>query len=74
MGKIKTKLIKRTGDKLMDSEVEFSTEFERNKKLLGDEMPSKKIRNQIAGYVSRMKKREKKKKAKIARSLKEAQK
>ncbi len=67
MGKIKTKLIKRTAKKLIEKGVEFSEDFNENKKILGnDTMSSKKIRNQIAGYLSRLKKAEAKKKAELA--------
>ena len=61
MGKIKTKLIKRSAEELMKKDIEFSENFEKNKEILGDTMPSKKIRNQVAGYLSRLKKNEKKK-------------
>lgn len=56
MGKIKSKLIKRTANGLIKKGIEFSTSFEENKKILGQTMPSKKIRNQMAGYISRLKK------------------
>lgn len=57
MGKIKTRLIKRTGDTLMKKEISFNEHFEKNKNLIGKEMPSKKVRNQIAGYIARRKKK-----------------
>lgn len=56
MGKIKSKLIKRTAKNLIEKGVEFNDNFEKNKKVLGKTMPSKKIRNQIAGYLTRLKK------------------
>lgn len=62
MGKIKSKTIKRTSNTLMDQGVEFSEEFESNKKILKDTMPSKKIRNRMAGYLSRLVKQQNKKK------------
>ena len=58
MGKIKSKLIKRTAGELMKKGVKFSESFEENKKILGKTMPSKKIRNQIAGFLTRLKKKE----------------
>lgn len=58
MGKIKTKLIKRTSQKLLNKEIEFTEDFEKNKKILKDINPSKKTRNQIAGYIKRLKKKE----------------
>lgn len=60
MGKIKTKLVKRTSETLLKKDIPFNEDFNINKKILGNTMPSKKIRNQIAGYVSRTKKREEK--------------
>jgi len=59
MGKIKSKLIRRTGNSFLKRGVEFGPDFEENKKILGANMPSKKIRNQIAGYLSKVKKTEK---------------
>ena len=60
MGKIKSKLIKRSAEELVKRGIVFTESFEQNKKILGSTMPSKKIRNQIAGYLSVKKKREKK--------------
>jgi ribosomal protein S17E len=56
MGKIKSKLIKRTAKGILNQELGFTKDFEDNKKILGDTMPSKKIRNQVAGYITRFKK------------------
>lgn len=57
MGRIKTQLIKRlTMDVIKDSKERCTTQFEDNKKivaeLLGD--ASKKMRNSVAGYVTRL--------------------
>lgn len=52
MGRIKSKLVKRTGNALLNEGV-FTINFEQNKKILKDLMPSKKIRNQVAGYITR---------------------
>lgn len=57
MGRIKSKLVKRTSHQLLNEENSFTEKFEDNKPLLGKSMPSKKIRNQIAGYLARLKKR-----------------
>ena len=56
MGKIKTRLIKRTSEALTASDLEFGEDFTKNKRALKKEMPSKKVRNQIAGYISRLRK------------------
>ena len=61
MGKIKTKLVKRTAKTLSEKDISFTEDFKRNKKILGSTMPSKKIRNQIAGLLSKIKKSEAKK-------------
>ena len=60
MGKIKSKLVKRTSHKIIKEDIKFSKDFEENKRILGNTMPSKKLRNQIAGYLSRLKKMEEK--------------
>jgi ribosomal protein S17E len=53
MGKIKSKLVKRTAEELVKQGVNFTTDFQKNKEILGNTMPSKKVRNQIAGYLVR---------------------
>lgn len=65
MGKIKSKMIRRTGDTLTEKGFAFSEDFEKNKKILGSEMPSKKLRNRIAGYLVRKKKQERKEQEKL---------
>jgi len=44
MGRIKSTMIKRAAN----------SEFNHNKKLLGSTMPSKSVRNKIAGYLARI--------------------
>ena len=56
MGRIKSKLIKRTGKSLLNEENSFTDDFNDNKNVLKSLMPSKKIRNQVAGYITRKKK------------------
>ena len=59
MGKIKSKLIRRTTNTLLKEDIDFTESFEENKRLLGNKiMPSKKIRNQIAGLLAKIKKQE----------------
>jgi small subunit ribosomal protein S17e len=61
MGRIKPKLVKRTSRQLLEQTPDsFEKTFEENKKALGNIIPSKKIRNKIAGYVARLKKNNKK--------------
>lgn len=54
MGRIKNALIKRTARNLDKGENKFDETFENNKKLLGSSMPSKRLRNTIAGYITRL--------------------
>lgn len=60
MGRIKSTLIKRTSRQLLkNSEESFGKTFEENKKALGSVLPSKRMRNSIAGYIARIKKNKK---------------
>ena len=54
MGRIKNSLVKRTAKGLLKEENKFSGEFNNNKRHLGSNMPSKRLRNQIAGYITRI--------------------
>lgn len=63
MGRIKTLLIKRVTRQIMKlHDGEFSEEFDKNKEIVNKMIiePPKKMRNTIAGYVTRLVKREKK--------------
>ena len=57
MGRIKTQLVKRITNKTVECyKDELSKDFATNKKLVNQyiEGPSKKIRNVIAGYITRL--------------------
>ena len=56
MGRIKSKLVKRTSHSLLKEENKFDKNFEDNKSILRGLIRSKKVRNQIAGYITRLKK------------------
>ena len=58
MGRIKSKLVKRTSLALLKEPNTFNSEFENNKELLKGLTPSKKVRNKIAGYIVRKKRAE----------------
>ena len=61
MGRIKTQLVKRITNKTVERyKDELSKDFNANKKLVNQyiEGPSKKIRNVIAGYITRLMNRE----------------
>ncbi len=60
MGKIKSKQVKRSSQELMNEGIEFNEDFNKNKKILGQEMPSKRMRNKMAGYLSRFMKHKRK--------------
>lgn len=57
MGRIKTALIKRiTFDIYKAKKDQLSNSYEGNKKVVQDmvQMPSKKLRNTVAGYLTRL--------------------
>ena len=57
MGRIRTTLIKRTGETLIKKyHGRFQADFEINKKILNEvaEIYSKKLRNLIAGYITHL--------------------
>ncbi|MDP2909352.1 MAG: 30S ribosomal protein S17e [Nanoarchaeota archaeon] len=62
MGRIKTTLIKRTANALVKKYPDkFAEDFESNKKSIEEiaEIPSKKLRNVIAGCITRLTKKQK---------------
>lgn len=66
MGRIKSLMVKRAAKQFIGNpEISDSINdsFENNKKILGTLMPSKPIRNKIAGYLARLKRAEKSKQA-----------
>ena len=69
MGKIKSKLMRKTSNELLKRDLDFSKDFERNKVILGKTMPSKRLRNKIAGLLSRMKRQEEKARLEIESPL-----
>ena len=57
MGRIKTKLTKRNSNELVNEHgSEFKKDFEENKQIVTKftDVESKKLRNVIAGYVTRL--------------------
>lgn len=61
MGRIKTTLIKRTSHKIFREDPgKFKKNFEENKKIVAGsiETESKKLKNIIAGYVTRLAKKQ----------------
>lgn len=61
MGRIKTQLIKRNSKSIFDAhQDQFTTDFDQNKKILDThrDITSKKLRNVIAGYITRLAKQQ----------------
>jgi len=61
MGRIKTLMIKNIAERLFrEHGEEFTTDFDKNKELVKKyvDIPSKKLRNTVAGYITRLKRRE----------------
>jgi small subunit ribosomal protein S17e len=61
LGKIRPELVKRFAAQVVGTYPDnFSTNFQENKKKLVEvaSIPSRKLRNQIAGYITRIKKLE----------------
>ena len=61
MGRIKTTYIKRKTQELFELHGDkFATDFVKNKELTGQyaKVNSKKLRNVVAGYMTRLKKKE----------------
>ena len=57
IGKIRTETVKRLANKIQGKyPTKFTTDFEKNKLLLNviAIIPSKRLRNQIAGYITRL--------------------
>ncbi len=60
MGNIRTTFTKNMSKELVEKYPdELSSNFEKNKEFLKKVIESKKLRNNIAGYVSKLKKRSK---------------
>ena len=68
MGKIKSRLIKRTANTFLKKGINFTEDFEKNKEIIGKVLPSNKIRNQVAGYLSRLQKRKNKREKKLEKA------
>ena len=69
MGKVRPSLIKRTARVLLEAHPsEVSDDFEQNKELVNKYvyLKSKKLRNQIAGYLTHLVKLQKRKKESVA--------
>ena len=57
MGRIKTQFVKRTSQELLKKhETHFTADFEANKRAVDSltDVSSKKVRNIVAGYITRL--------------------
>ena len=71
MGKVRNTLVKRTARKLLEKYPDlFTGDFEHNKRVVSQliEYRSKKLRNQIAGYITHLVNLQKKREAKERRA------
>lgn len=60
MGRIKTRFVKATGEKIYQKgKDEFTTDFNKNKEIVDKyaQIPSKRLRNIVLGYITRLAKR-----------------
>jgi len=58
MGRIKTTLIKRTAKQLISEKPDsFNEDFDYNKRKIRKLIPAKRMRNGMAGYIARLKRR-----------------
>ncbi len=66
MGRIKTRFEKASGQKIYEKvKAEVTEDFQKNKEVVAKyaEIPSKRLRNKIVGYVTRLFKQEQKQEA-----------
>ena len=61
MGRIKQLMVKKAALQLFEQVEGFNDNFENNKKLLKDTMPSKSVRNKVAGGLVRLANKQKQK-------------
>jgi len=62
MGRVKPKFIKSLAEKLLETYPDgFTDKFEENKRAVAElaDIPSKTVRNKVAGYITRLVKRRK---------------
>ncbi len=63
MGRIKSTFVKSSGKKIYDmGGSEFTSNFDENKEIIKKfaEIPSKRLRNSVVGYITRLVKKEEK--------------
>ncbi len=63
MGRIKSRFVKASGQKIYDKvKDEITEDFQKNKDIVAKyaQIPSKRLRNSVVGYVTRLNKQEQK--------------
>ena len=58
-------MMRKTANILIKEDLNFNKDFEKDKAILGSTMPSKRLRNRIAGLISRIKRQEEKAKLEL---------
>ncbi len=61
MGRIKSRFVKSSGSRIYEKvKPEITQDFEKNKEIIAKyaDIPSKRLRNSIVGYVTRLQKHE----------------
>lgn len=61
MGRIKSRFVKASGSRIYEKvKPEITQDFEKNKEVIAKyaDIPSKRLRNSIVGYVTRLQKQE----------------
>jgi ribosomal protein S17E len=69
MGRIKSLIVRKAAADLFGSVDGFGEDFGHNKKLLIDTMPSKKVRNLVAGQLTRLAKQKRIKETQSSRDV-----
>jgi len=60
MGRVKSRFVKSSGEKIFKKgKEEFSSDFNKNKEVVDKyaDIPSKKLRNTVVGFITRLAKR-----------------
>lgn len=65
MGKIKSKIVKRCVKSMLKGKIAPKEKFEENKRILKGIFPTNKLRNQVAGYLTKVNQNEKKRLSKL---------
>jgi small subunit ribosomal protein S17e len=73
MGRIKSTMVKRAAEQIMHQNSGFTPSFEENKVKLRNILPSKSVKNKVAGYIARLVKMEQNKEKREQKKAKPAE-